>query len=211
MAVLEDLCTGSVWHHLTGDCIVGPCRGSRLPVLGSVQHLTAAQALADYPRAAFYQPAQPRWLRWYSLLIEKVVSGRRGFIPWPFYRTMPPADRRLPRLTMGLGIWHGERASFFPLTTIKKHDSVLIIYWQGQRLIVLKDPVSHRPLALFSPAETARWQGSRLLLDDGNWIENGQVYNANGERHTASRPCQTFTRWYGFAATFPNCEIGLAR
>ena len=38
-------------------------------------------------------------------------------------------------------------------------------------------------------------------------IRQGVTYGSEGERVVAERPLQVFTRWYGFALTFPHTEI----
>lgn len=174
LLVMEDLLTGSVWHHLTGECLQGPLAGARLDVLGSVLHLTAAQALHEYPQAHITFCRQSRFRRWYARLINTVVRGRRGFIPPPFYRTMLPADGRLPRLELGLGVWDNSLARFYPLKILQSGG--VVDDWHGRELHIGLNRQTNVPSATFK--------------------------NAPGEK-----PWQTFTRWYGFAATFPDCEI----
>jgi hypothetical protein len=174
MLVLEDLATGSVWQHLTGDCIHGPLVGQQLPVLGSVWQLTAVQAAQQYPQAHFAYSPQHRFLRWYSWLIRKVVSGRRGFIPPPFYHTLPPPDGRLPRLEMGLGVWDESLARFYPLASLQT--GAVVDDWHGRELHIRLNLQTKTPLAEFNT-------------------------------QTKEKPLQTFSRWYGFAATFPHCHI----
>lgn len=177
LLVIEDLLTGSVWHHLTGECLQGPLAGARLDILGSVWHLTAVQTLYKYPKAHIAIGQQSRFWRWYARLINKVVRGRRGFIPPPFYRTMLPADGRLARLEMGLGVWDDSLARFYPLQVLQNGE--VVDNWHGRELHIGLNRQTNAPTAAFKTAP--------------------------GEK-----PWQTFTRWYGFAATFPDCEIFLA-
>lgn len=174
LLVLEDLRTGSVWHHLTGECIDGPLAGSQLEIIGSVLHLTAVETLNLFPQAHITFSQQNHFLRWYGRLINKVFSGKRGFIPPPFYHTMLPADGRLPRLQMGLGVWDESLARFYPLTVLQ--DGAVVDDWHGRNLLVELNPQSKTPLAQFTDPPP-------------------------------DKPWQTFTRWYGFVATFPHCDV----
>ena len=53
----------------------------------------------------------------------------------------------------------------------------------------------------------ARWDGRKLTLDTGESIEGGVLYDEGGERLRMERPLQMFTRWYGFALTFPETGV----
>ena len=46
-----------------------------------------------------------------------------------------------------------------------------------------------------------------LRFSDGSYIEGGVFHDPSGERAQIERPHQVFTRWYGFALTFPETEI----
>ena len=56
-------------------------------------------------------------------------------------------------------------------------------------------------------AESFEWDGKVLRLSDGSYLEGGVMHDASGERMSAGRPLQVFTRWYGFSLTFPDTEI----
>ena len=46
-----------------------------------------------------------------------------------------------------------------------------------------------------------------LRFSDRSYIEGGVFHDPSGERAQIERPHQVFTRWYGFALTFPETEI----
>ncbi|MED5563782.1 MAG: hypothetical protein VYB16_04705 [Gemmatimonadota bacterium] len=46
-----------------------------------------------------------------------------------------------------------------------------------------------------------------LRFSDGSYIEGGVFHDPSGERAQIERPHQVFTRWYGFALTFPETEV----
>ena len=84
----------------------------------------------------------------------------------------------------------------------------LILDRFGDRMVALyMDPDSYSPIAVHTAASSAAWDGDRLVFGDGTSIEGGVLRDAAGERQETSRPLQLFTRWYGFALTFPYTEI----
>jgi hypothetical protein len=60
---------------------------------------------------------------------------------------------------------------------------------------------------LFVDATSVTRDGQVLRLDRGAKVRAGILIDANGRRARAERPQQMFTRWYGFALTFPGCEV----
>ncbi len=46
-----------------------------------------------------------------------------------------------------------------------------------------------------------------LRFSDRSYIEGGVFHDPSGERAQIEPPHQVFTRWYGFALTFPETEI----
>jgi hypothetical protein len=74
-------------------------------------------------------------------------------------------------------------------------------------VLVYLDPVTSTPAALFVSATQARMDGEVVRLDDGSTVRDGVVYDRGGQRVSPDRPLQIFTRWYGFALTFPGTSI----
>jgi hypothetical protein len=50
-------------------------------------------------------------------------------------------------------------------------------------------------------------EGKDVLLDTGSVLRSGVLFDRGGKRLPMERPQQIFTRWYGFALTFPASEI----
>ena len=50
-------------------------------------------------------------------------------------------------------------------------------------------------------------EGREFVLSDGYRIQNGQLKTELGEQVNIEQPQQIFTRWYGFALTFPETEV----
>jgi hypothetical protein len=84
---------------------------------------------------------------------------------------------------------------------------VFIDRLDGRTVVVYLDPQTSTPAALFVDSTRARLDGSVVRLDNGLTVRNGILKNARGERMTTERPLQLFTRWYGFALTFPGTDV----
>ena len=50
-------------------------------------------------------------------------------------------------------------------------------------------------------------QEKDVLLDNGSVVRSGVPIDREGKRLAMERPQQIFTRWYGFALTFPGGEV----
>ena len=69
------------------------------------------------------------------------------------------------------------------------------------------DPAFSMPLALYTRATQCHWQSDTLHLDTGETSRGGVLYDEQGVAQATDRPMQMFTRWYGFAYTFPGCQV----
>jgi hypothetical protein len=69
------------------------------------------------------------------------------------------------------------------------------------------DPESNVPAALFVDANSAKRQDQEIRLDGGASVRAGMLIDPNGASRRAARPQWMHTRWYGFALTFPDCDV----
>ncbi len=208
MTLLADKQTGSYWNHITGECIAGKMRGTRLHQLSNLTHSTAEAVMKIHPEA--------------QLVISSLDAGRAPMDDFAEgLRTLPQPDwlpelhetldanaedARLPRLEMGLGIWTLKSAHFYPVKTINMLDNILFDEIDGERLLVYIDPETFVPSALFTDATSATWRGETLMLNNGQMIKDGSLV-ARGDILPTKRPLQLFQRWYGFSITFRGCKI----
>ncbi len=211
MTLLADKQTGSYWNHITGECIAGKMRGTRLHQLANLTHSTADAVAKIHPQA--------------QLIISSLDAGRAPMddfaeglrtLPqpnWPpeLHQTIDTniEDTRLPRLEMGLGVWTSKTAHFYPFKTINMLDNILFDQIDGERLMVYIDPETFTPSALFTDATSATWRGETLMLGNGQMIKDGSLI-AHGDVLPTKRPLQLFQRWYGFSITFSGCKIYVA-
>jgi len=116
-------------------------------------------------------------------------------------------DQRLPLTAMGLGLWTDSRAKFYLVDLIKDQGGALIDNLDGGGLVVLIGPNTGIPIAFWTIATSFQWEGDSLVLSSGESVRAGDLYDSAGQLVTHARPHQMFTRWYGFAYTFPGCDI----
>jgi len=128
-------------------------------------------------------------------------------MPSVFRLSMTQRDMRLPELELGLGIWIGAHARYYPMKTLRDYDNALVDTLTQQQIVVFIDPMSGTPGAHRSTTQIQGWDGDTLVLDSGERIYDGSVLSATSESHPLDRPNQQFTRWYGFSYVFPACEI----
>lgn len=208
MTLLADKQTRSYWDHITGECIEGELKGKRLERLSNMTHATASVVEAMFPDAKLVVSSLDAGRATMDDLAEGLRTQEKPewlpFLTGSIDATME--DTRLARLEMGLGVWVGKDAQFFPFRTIHMQDNIVFDEVGGQRVLVYVDPDTTTPAAIFTEAKTARWRGDVLVLDNGESIDNGRLMK-DGEVIPSKRPLQLFQRWYGFAITFPGCRI----
>jgi len=206
MSMMSDDETGSVWEHVTGECIRGPLQGAQLHTRPA-QYLTAAQLVEAVPDATIAVSRASLRSRLLDAFLLRRMLRPAGYMPGVFRLSMTKRDTRLPELELGLGIWVNGHARFYPMRAIKGQQNALVDTLDQQQMVVYIDPVSGTPVAHCTAAQIAGWEGETLALDSGERIRNGYVLDAASERHPLDRPYQQFTRWYGFSYMFPACEI----
>ena len=206
MSMMSDVETGSVWEHVTGECIRGPLQGAQLNTR-CAQYVTAAQLLATVPNAHIAVSKASWRSRLLDVLLLRRMLAPTGYMPRLFRLSMTRRDTRLPELELGLGIWIDRQARFYPMKVLRAHHNALVDILNQQRMVIFIDPVSGAPGAHRTTAQIQGWEGDTLVLDSGERIRDGYVLTGAAERHPADRPNQQFTRWYGFSYMFPACQI----
>ena len=124
-----------------------------------------------------------------------------------FIPTLGQEDQRRPRMDLGLGIWIGDTRRSYPIESIRERDGAFIDQLDGQNVLIFMDPDTYTPAALFVDASGASLSGKEIRLDGGAVLRSGALYDSDGSRRTVERPQQLFTRWYGFALTFPDTRV----
>ncbi|UCC84927.1 MAG: DUF3179 domain-containing protein [Gemmatimonadota bacterium] len=204
VSILRDRETGGYWHHITGQCLYGPLAGARLAGLSNLLHLSVDQALNVYDHleiAVSDRPIRGTPSRWWPLA-ESVPA-----LPDRLRNTMAGEDTRRSTMDVGLGVWNQRIQRYYPMESIAASDDYVIDEFDGRRLLVYFDPAGHALSALYTRATSAEWRDKDLVLDTGEFIHGGVLHDPQGSRLVTERPMQLFTRWYGYALTFPTTEI----
>ena len=218
--LFSDEKTGTYWNHMTGEAMYGPLAGEKLE-LYNVLHSTVRQVLAqddaalvaisEHPRVALSGPPGGAGVRslgrrvgtWLSRLTN---LGERG-LSGQFKGTIRAEDDRRPTMELGIGIWDGSAARYYAMPTLEEHDRALLDTFEGRTVLVYYDPMAYALIAHYTTADRVWWADKVLHLSTGERIENGLLFNGDGEEIEADSPLQVFTRWYGFSLTFPETEV----
>ena len=196
---------------MTGEALYGPLAGTRLQ-LENVLHGTVAQvlredpkalvAISDHPSAIAQRPtAPPEPTSWLSRLLSFRDFGPR------FQGTIREEDDRRPTMELGIGIWNGSEARYYPMEAVEEQSRALLDTFRGRKVLIFYDPTGYTLSAQYTTAESVWWEDDVLRFSTGERIENGIRFAEDGSRVKVERPLQLFTRWYGFALTFPGTEI----
>lgn len=174
---MRDQETESLWDHITGECFEGPLAGRRLDFWPV--HLTnVAAELVAHPGTILLKSDYRSPITAIMKIVGKRLNfGSEGTVLAPHFRRSMSREID-PRLP------EGEQG----LGVIDEQD-------RGKFY-----PVNTIPLG---GVVTDEWLGRSLRIErsalDGVptavWVDSGD------------RPMQLLSRWYGFAFTFPDCEI----
>jgi len=206
LILLGDRESGSYWDHITGECVHGPMKGCKLEAF-PILNMNVAQALSSYPDMLVAISKLTFVPRVIAFFMEWSRRSKRGFFPSVFKKTMGEEDTRRHRMEKGLGVWTDNTHRYYPMEHLHKQGGALIDELDGRRLLISIDPTSSIPIAIYTNATKCTWQDNLLNLDTGEIIRGGTLRDKHGAIKDNDRPMQLFTRWYGFACTFPGCEI----
>jgi hypothetical protein len=214
----------TLWNHVTGDAEYGPLVGRTLGPPGNEFQMNVAQALEKDSNIEIAISDRMYFAGGKQFgAAEGVPAGRgRGqgattqgpAGPSPdavmngrFASTLGKEDLRRPRMELGLGVWTNTVRRYYPVSRIREHGGALIDQFDGRRVLIFIDSESNTPAALFVNAKSARTQGNDVVLDNGTVVRTGVLLDRAGRRLPMEHPQQVFTRWYGFALTFPGGEV----
>ena len=124
-----------------------------------------------------------------------------------FRGTLGKEDQRRPRMELGLGVWTATTGRYYPVARIREHGGAFLDRLDGRAVLIYIDPESNTPAALFVNSASVKMHDRDVLLDSGSVVRTGVLLDRAGKRLAMERPQQTFTRWYGFALTFPGSEV----
>ncbi len=205
--LMRDEESGTYWDHMTGEAVYGPLVGSTLEV-SSLMQSTVAQVLGRDSEALIALSDQGRAMRTdEQMTLGGLLGSIGGRLSRLFSSTVEEEDDRRPTMDLGMGIWDGEEARYYPYDRITTEGNVVLDNLAGRRVVVYLDPSAYALAAAYIDTDGITWDDKVLRFSDGSYIEGGVFHDTSGERAQIERPRQVFTRWYGFALTFPETEI----
>ncbi len=209
LVLLGDKTTGSYWDHITGECVYGEPKGVQLEFTDfDLVYTTVSGALKMRPHAhialSTNLPTKGKFMSLVSRFMHKLMGNR---LPPRFLKTMGEEDTRRERMDIGLGLWTPTTQRYYPLEVIKAHPAGLFDTVDGETLFVYYNESAQATDAFYINAHDAQLSGDNILFDTGECLSNGVLYDVDGAEIAVNRPQQMFTRWYGFAYTFPDCDI----
>ncbi len=203
--LLRDEESGTFWDHMTGEAVYGPMVGSALEVSNLMQ-TTVAQVLGQDSEALVALSDQALRTN-EQMATGSLLSRMRAGLSRMFSATVDEEDNRRPTMDLGMGIWDGDEARYYPYDLITTNGNAVLDELAGRPLVVYLDPSAYALAAAYVDTDGITWEEKVLRFSDGSYIEGGVFHDASGERAQIERPLQVFTRWYGFALTFPETEI----
>ena len=207
MLLIYDDETGTYWQHITGKALHGASAGKALRQIASTRQMNSAE-IHTRPDVLFFTAALTSDQERLSGIADK-MRAEPNLNETTILSTIAEEDKRRPRFELGLGMWDDHTSAFLPLTTVHVHDHVVRTKLGNRAVIVYQQPEALSPVAVYLESETAVWEGDRLRLDKGGYIQD-DIYHTPDGIQPIERPNQLLMRWFGFALTFPDCDVCIA-
>ena len=221
---LYDAETHTLWNHITGEAEYGPLVGRTLGPPGNQLQMNVRQALEQDPKTEIAISDRVYFAGGKQFGTVGGFGPGRGAGqgqgnqgpagPNPdavmndrFRNTLGAEDHRRPRMELGLGVWSATTRRYYPVARIRERGGAFIDRLDGREVLIYIDSESNTPAALFVKSTGAKMQDKDVLLDNGAAVRSGILLDRAGKRLAMEHPQQTFTRWYGFALTFPGSEV----
>lgn len=206
LLLIWDQETDSYWQHISGQCLHGGSVGKQLRILTTTREMKASEVAAKHAEAQLVLSTLSDEQHKLSRMMEKMRANPER-VEAGIIATIAQEDTRRPRFELGLGVWNGTGSTFFPLMLLYNHNNALITRFDNRPLLIYQTPEATAPVAAFLETERVWWEGDVLRLDGGASIRDDLYYSADGETQPLEMPNQLLMRWYGFALTFPGCDL----
>jgi hypothetical protein len=221
---LYDAESHTLWNHVTGEAEYGPLVGRTLGPPGNELQTNVKRALEEDPKTEIAISDRIYFAggRQFGTAIATSAGRGRGQGaanqgpdgPNPnatmndrFAGTLGKEDQRRPRMELGLGVWSSNMRRYYSMARIRDHGGAFLDQLDGRVVLIYIDQESNTPAALFVNSTRATVQNNDIVLDSGAVVRSGVLLDRAGKRIPMERPQQIFTRWYGFALTFPEGEV----
>ena len=218
--VMQDQETRTLWNHITGEALYGPLVGRTLGPMGNLLQVSVEQALVREPMMPVAISDSPYSVNGQLFGREGPIAGGRGgrgagrrrlddpnaSLRVGFIEALGVEDTRLERMELGLGVVTENTVRFYPMSVIRERGPIVDAL-DGRSALIFIDQSTFTPAALFVDASSATLEDEEIHLDTGGVVRMGALLDAAGGQVDATRPQQLFSRWYGFALTFPRPQI----
>ena len=150
--IMADNETNSFWDPVTGECLGGKLKGQQLEILSSHQILTIDEARKE--KKDMYLPKVT--LSFWQRLVRRFQNGHtwRALPEGKFYPGFKASfilnDDRREEKEMGIGIWDGRKAKFYPLDSIISKETIEDEDFFDSKIIVNNNSVTKIPEVVFS-------------------------------------------------------------
>jgi len=213
---MQDAETKTLWTHITGEALYGPLVGHNLGPVENLLQMNVKQALAMDPKIQIAISDRIYFAggRQFGSAGGPPNGGTRQNGPNPnaemggrFVPTLGKEDPRRPRMELGLGVWTNATRRYYPMERIRERGRAFIDQLDGRKVLIFVNSETNTPAALFVNASSAKLQHDEVHLDNGAVVRDGVLFDRADKRQAMEHPHQVFSRWYGFALTFPGCEV----
>ncbi|MCH8811858.1 MAG: DUF3179 domain-containing protein, partial [Gemmatimonadetes bacterium] len=154
--LLRDEESGTFWDHMTGEAVYGPLVGSALEVSNLMQ-TTVAQVLGRDSEALVAISGQA--LRTDQQMTTSSLLARiGGRLSRMFRETVQEEDNRRPTMDLGMGIWDGDEARYYPYDRITANGNAVLDEIAGRQLVVYLDPSAYALAAAYVDTDGIRWE-----------------------------------------------------
>ena len=85
-------------------------------------------------------------------------------------------------MELGIGIWNGPTARYYAMPTVEAQGRAILDTLEGRGVLVYYDPTSYALIAHYTTADRVWWEDDVLRLSTGERIENGLLFNEEGDR-----------------------------
>jgi hypothetical protein len=171
-AVFEDRETGSIWNHLTGECVYGELEGTVASVRPPERYTLRDLRNAKPDCRVFLAPQslQEKLMGW---LMPRVLNLFGDWMPKRFRKQLTEVDPRLPKLTLGIAVRVDSEIRFYPRTTIEdgmqtELGGAKLTFYSADVPYAL-DEHGERPFQLL-----IRWYGFSLTFPEGTLYGESQ-------------------------------------
>ena len=204
--VLEDKETKTLCSHMTGEALYGKHAGLQMPVSNLLQ-INAEQALALDPTMKIAISERP-YNEGERSMAARWSPDRDGVQLMPeLVETLADEDIHLNRMAIGLGIQSDDgMRRCYPVSAIRTKGRDLTDQVEGKQLLVFLGPFTSTPTAIYWDTDEFSISRGEINLSNGFKISNGQLFDSTDVPVAAQMPKHMYSRWQGFALTFPGPE-----